>query len=79
MNTPDSLDDPRFIAWLYSRRVLPNDEGVTPDDCDIEHVEFNPLGPNPSDEVLAEAYRRAQGRKLARLYQEWQTDCISAG
>jgi hypothetical protein len=57
------LKDPRFLEWLRATPVMP----IEPDDCDVEMCD-----PTSSDEVLAEAYRRSQARKMMRLYAQWQ-------
>ncbi len=64
------LEDPAFLAFLRER--FPG-RAVEPEDVDFER----PTTASTSEE-LARRYRRAQARRLVRLYRQWKETALSA-
>jgi hypothetical protein len=66
------LKNPKFLNWLHANYSMP----LEPDVCDIEEdrKEHPEISIHDSNSVLAEAYRRAEARKLLRLYEKWEAN-----
>jgi hypothetical protein len=69
MMTIRDLKNPKFLEWLRTNYSMP----LEPDKCDMEEErkEHPEISIHDSNSVLAEAYRRAECRKLVRLYKKW--------
>jgi hypothetical protein len=68
-NNLTDFNDPAFLAWLAQTEGFP----FEPDDKDhIDAMDEPGYVPPTSQKTAAEAYRKAEAKKIQRLHAKWK-------